>query len=156
MEKLETCPLCYGSGEKEISNGSAKGHIMVCWRCHGTGKIPKVEELRGLLFEAMIQDSVNLRQKLLWTEVESDLLKAGEEQIKCFKENIAAGIEEDYIIEEYNGHLERFLKWFQIFKMDLQLIVALRNGSESFTDNNYNFIDTNSWIVRKKNEYDKY
>ena len=148
MEKLETCSLCNGSGEKEIFNGLAKGHIMVCWRCHGTGKIPKVEELRGLLFEAMIQDSVNLRQKLLWTNVESDLIAAGEEQIKCFEENIAAGMEEEYIIEEYKDHLERFKEWFQIFKMDLQLIVALRNGSSSFTADDWNYVDTNSWIIR--------
>ena len=146
MADLEVCPLCNGSGEKDLINGSMKGHIVKCWRCNGIGAIPKVEVLRGLLFEAMIQDSVNLRQKILWTEVESDLLEAGEVQIKCFEESIEAGHEEDYIIEEYKGHLERFKEWFQIFKMDLQLIVALRNGSISFTDSDY--IDSNSWIIR--------
>lgn len=148
MEVKVNCPLCNGSGKKESSIGSSKGHIMVCWHCHGTGKILKVEELRGLLFEAMFQDSVNLRQKLLWTEVESDLLKAGDKQIEIFEEAIESKMEEDYIIEEHKYHLEQFKEWFEIFKMDLQLIVALRNGSGAFTDDDWNYIDTNSWILR--------
>lgn len=145
---LVNCPLCNGAGKKDRVTDSVRVHSVICCRCNGTGKIPKVEELRGLLFESMIQDSVNLRQKLLWTNVESDLIAAGEEQIKCFEENIAAGMEEEYIIEEYKDHLERFKEWFQIFKMDLQLIVALRNGSSSFTADDWNYVDTNSWIIR--------
>ena len=109
-----------------------------------------INELSGLLFESMIHDSINLRQKLLWTYTEDDLLKAGENQIDRFEESIFKGLEEDYILEEYKDNLEQFKEWFEIFKMDLRLIVALRNGSGSFTDNNYNFIDTNSWIVRKE------
>lgn len=107
-----------------------------------------INELRGLLFESMIHDSINLRQKLLWTNTESDLLAAGEDQIKSFEENIDARREEDYIIEEYKGHLEQFKEWFEIFKLDLRLISALRNGSGSFTDNDYNFIDSYTWILR--------
>lgn len=158
MDKLETCPTCNGSGLVEIIRREKevefchydKKYNVQCWRCNGVGAIPKVDVLRGLLFEAMIQDSINLRQKLLWSEVESDILEAGEKQIKCFEEAIEAKAEEDYIIEEYKGHLERFKEWFQIFKMDLQLIVALRNGFGSFTDKDCNYIDTNYWIVRNE------
>lgn len=109
-----------------------------------------INELSGLLFESMFQDSINLRQKLLWANTEDDLLKAGENQINIFEESIFKGLEEDYILEEYRSNLEQFKEWFEIFKMDLRLISALRNGSGSFTDNNYNFIDTNSWIIRKE------
>lgn len=85
-------------------------------------------ELSGLLFEAMIQDSVNLRQKLLWTFKQVELEKAGHEQIKVFEEAIAKNKEEDFIIEEYKNHLKSFSKWLEIFLLDAQLIYLLRSG----------------------------
>lgn len=153
MEVKVNCPLCNGSGKKD---GSGKGNIVVCWHCHGTGKILKVEELRGLLFEAMFQDSVNLRQKLLWTEVESDLIAAGDKQIEILEDALESANttildddnEKGEMIKEYSSQLKNFKEWFEIFKMDLQLIVALRNGSGAFTDDDWNYIDTNSWILR--------
>ena len=120
MVKTEKCPLCNGSGENELKAGHMKGHIVNCWRCKSTGKIPKVEILSGMLFESMIQDSINIRQKLLYNETEEDLIEAGERQIKCFEDSINNPNEEDYMIEEYNYHLTNFIEWFEIFKKDIQ------------------------------------
>ena len=147
LEEEEKCPLCEGKKEVTLKNGDHEGQHISCWRCKGTGIIPKIEIIRGKLFEAMVQDSVNLRQKLLWNEVQSDLISAGENQIICFKESIEAGLEEDYIIEEYKGHLKNFKEWFEVFKMDLQVIYMLRNGSTSFESGD--MIDSVKWIIRK-------
>lgn len=122
INKEEVCPLCDGKKEVTLKNGDYKGHHILCWRCKGTGVIPKIEILSGLLFESMIQDSVNLRQKLLWTNSYSDLIAAGEEQISCFEGSIKDGLEEGFIIDEYKGHLENFREWFEIFKMDLLVV----------------------------------
>ena len=146
MEVVEKCPLCDGKKEVTLKNGEHKGHHVRCWRCKGTGVIPKIEIISGRLFEAMIQDSVNLRQKLLWNEVHSDLICAGENQIICFKESIEAGLEEDYIIEEYKGHLKNFSEWFEVFKMDLLVVKLLRKGSYGFQTNN--MIDSEKWIIK--------
>jgi len=96
------------------------------------GKINKLNELRGLLFEAMVQDSVNLRQQILWSEVESDIEEAIKLQIQLFEESISEEGEEEYIIEEYTGFLERFREWSDYFLMDVKVIYELRNqdGSE--------------------------
>ena len=118
----EKCPLCDGKKEVILKNGEYKGHHILCWRCKGTGVIQKIELISGLLFEAMIHDSVNLRQKLLWTNSYNDLIAAGEMQINCFEESIKDGLEEGFIIDEYKGHLENFREWFEIFKMDLQIV----------------------------------
>lgn len=93
-------------------------------------------ELSGLLFEAMIQDSVNLRQKLLWTYKQVELSEAGNIQINCFEESIKNGLEDDYIIEEYKNHLKSFKEWLEILLLDAQVITAFRIGSEAFTDGN--------------------
>lgn len=122
INKEEVCPLCDGKKEVILKNGDYKGHHILCWRCKGTGVIPKIEILSGLLFESMIHDSVNLRQKLLWTNSYSDLIAAGEEQISCFEGSIKDGLEEGFIIDEYKGHLENFREWFEIFKMDLLVV----------------------------------
>ncbi len=146
MEVVEKCPLCEGKKEVTIKNGEHKGHHILCWRCKGTGVIPKTEILSGLLFESMIQDSVNLRQKLLWNEVYDDLIEAGERQINCFEESIKDGLEEGFIIDEYKGHLEKFKDWFEVFKMDLQVVKLLRQGSYGF-QTNY-MIDSEKWIIK--------
>lgn len=138
-----TCPYCNGSGKINISNG---GSLLECWHCRGTGKISKVNQVRDLLFEAMITDSTSLRQKLLWTEVASDLEEAGNLQIKLFKESIQDAKEEAFIIEEYKEHLKKFKEWFQIFLMDLKIIVMFRNGSESFQKDEA--VDKENWIIK--------
>lgn len=101
---------------------------MVIVKCHSKGEIPLTNKIRGLMFEAMIQDSINLRQKLLWTYKLPDFIHAGNKQIECFEESINAGLEEDYIIEEYKGHLKAFKEWLEIFLMDAQLIYLIRSG----------------------------
>lgn len=145
-EKEEKCPLCDGKKEVTLKNGEHKGHHVICWRCKGTGIISKTEIIKGLLFEAMIQDSVNLRQKLLWNEVYSDLIEAGENQIKGFEESIKDGLEEEFIIDEYKGHLEKFREWFAVFKMDLQVVKLLRQGSYGFQTNS--MVDKTDWILK--------
>ena len=121
MEKI-ICPNCNGSKKYEIKEGNLKGEMVSCWHCQGTGKINKIEILRGKMFEAMIQDSVNLRQKILWNNSYNELIAAGEEQISCFEGSIKDGLEEGFIIDEYKGHLENFREWFEIFKMDLLVV----------------------------------
>ena len=145
MSKVK-CNYCGGSGEITLSNGDMKGHIVSCWSCHGKGEIPLTHVLSGLMFEAMIQDSINLRQKLLWTNVKDDLEDAGNLQIRCFEESISAGLEEDFIIEEYKGHLKSFREWFKIFMMDLQVIYILRQGHSAFQEGD--LLDESSWIIR--------
>lgn len=146
MEVVEKCPFCDGKKEVTLMNGEYRGHSIICWRCRGKGVVPKIELLSGKLFEAMIHDSVNIRQKLLWNEVYSDLIDAGENQIKSFKESIEAGLEEDFIIDEYKGHLENFTEWFEVFKMDLQLVKLLRQGSHGFQTNS--MLDEMNWILK--------
>ena len=145
MSKVK-CNYCGGSGEVTLSNGNMKGHIIRCWSCHGKGEIPLTHILKGLLFEAMIQDSINLRQKLLWTNVKDDLEDAGNLQIRCFEESIDAGLEEDFIIEEYKEHLKTFREWFKIFMMDVQVIYILRQGPGSFQE--ANLLERTNWIIR--------
>lgn len=130
--KQEICPLCDGKRNITLKNGDYEGQYILCWRCKGTGLIPKIEILRGLLFEAMVQDSVNLRQRLLWSEVESDLKEAIEVQIQCFEENIKESKEEECVIEELKDHLKNFKEWSEYFLMDVKVIYKLRNedGSE--------------------------
>lgn len=99
--------------------------------------------LSGLLFEAMIQDSVNLRQKLLWTHTKVELSEAGNIQINGFEESIKNGLEEDYIIEEYNNHLKSFKEWLEILLLDAQVITTFRIGSVAFTDRDA--VDSLSW-----------
>lgn len=126
------CPRCKGSKEVTLECGNYKGHHVRCWYCQGNGFVSKIDELSGRLFEAMVQDSVNLRQKILWSEVESDIKDAINNQIQSFEESINEAKEEDYIIEEYRGHLERFKEWSDYFLMDAGVIYELRNqdGSE--------------------------
>ena len=102
-------------------------------------------ELRGLLFEAMIQDSINLRQKLLWTYKQVELSDAGNIQINCFEESIKNGLEEDHIIEEYKNHLKSFKEWLEILLLDAQVITAFRIGSEAFSKDEYSMVDSALW-----------
>ena len=141
--KQEICPSCNGKKEVPVKNKFGNG-MTTCWHCKGTGSIPKSEIISGLLFEAMIHDSVNLRQKLLWTETYDDLIAAGEKQINSFQESIDDGSEEGFIIDEYKGHLENFREWFEVFKMDLQVVKLLRQESYGF--------QTNYMVDRKKGE----
>ena len=147
MSKNEIqCPYCKGSSKANITTGINKGLEIECWHCRGTGKISKVNQVRDLLFEAMITDSTSLRQKLLWTEVAPDLEEAGNIQIKLFEESIQDAKEEAFIIEEYKEHLKKFKEWFQIFLMDLKIIVMFRNGSESFQKDEA--VDEENWIIK--------
>ena len=139
------CPLCEGKKEVALKYGEYKCHHIVCWRCKGTGVIPNIEIIRGMLFEAMIQDSVNLRQKLLWSYTFTELEEAGKEQILGFEKAIDDKLEEDYIIEEYKGHLKKFREWFKIFMMDLQVIYVLRQGTTAFEANG--MVDNVKWII---------
>ena len=127
MENIK-CNCCNGTGEITLTTGQMKGHIIRCWNCDGSGEISKDDDIRGLMFESMIADSVNLRQKLLWTFKHVELEKAGHEQIKVFEEAIAKNKEEDYIIEEYKNHLKSFSEWLKIILLDAQLIYLLRSG----------------------------
>lgn len=122
------CSYCGGSGEVTLSAGEMKGHIIRCWSCQGNGEIPWVDKLRGLMFEAMAQDSINLRQKLLWTYKGVELEEAGNEQIRIFEESINDGLEEDFIIDEYKIHLKSFKEWLEILLLDAQVIYLLRSG----------------------------
>lgn len=127
LEKTK-CTRCDGRKEVYLSSGEMKGHIIQCWYCGGTGEIPLLEKLRGLMFEAMAQDSINLRQNLLWTFKHVELESAGQVQIKRFEESIADGLEEDFIIEEYKKNLKSFKEWLEIFLLDAQVIYLLRSG----------------------------
>lgn len=138
------CTRCNGSKEVELSSGQWKGHVVQCWYCGGTGEIPLLEKLRGLMFEAMINDSVNTRQKLLWTFKHVELESAGHVQIKKFEEAIVENDEEDFIVEEYKTHLKSFKEWLEILLLDAQVIYLLRTGDITDRDDVGSF----SWYAK--------
>lgn len=116
------CPVCDGCGSVEISTVMKTSGLKTCWNCNGTGSVPKVDELRGLLFESMISDSNNLRQKCIWKFSIDELEKAIEIQINCFEDNINEGKEPDYILEEQKGHLKRFREWSEYFMLEAKAL----------------------------------
>lgn len=113
------CPKCGGCGTIESLKNISLG---TCWRCNGTGSIPKIEEVRGLVFEAMVSDSVNLRQKCIWDFSIAELQEAIDAQNKNFENSINEGIESNDIIEEYKGHLKRFKEWSKYFMMEAKVL----------------------------------
>lgn len=119
------CPYCGGCGSTNSKVGTGTGNI-VCWNCHGTGYIPKTNQIQDLIFEAFASDSTHLRQKCIWEYTFLELQKAVLNQIKGFEDSISDGKEEDYIIEEYKDNLERFKEWSRYFLLDAQ---SLRTNS---------------------------
>ena len=120
------CPYCEGKGFKNCRGESTKDILGVgtvkCWVCKGTGGIPKLTQVRDLLFEAYSSDLASLRQKCIWKFSILELQEAIVEQIKGFKDSIANEKEEKYIIDEYKVHLERFKEWSEYFMMEARAL----------------------------------
>ena len=128
LEKV-FCPNCKGSGfnyytgkDKTISL-TTRIH---CWNCHGTGYIPKANQIQDLIFEAYASDSVSLRQKCIWNYTFLELQVAVNNQIKGFEDSISESKEENYVIEEYKDHLKRYSEWSRYFLLEAQ---SLRSNS---------------------------
>lgn len=120
------CPACGGCGsvncEGTSHNDILETGTLICWSCHGSGSVPKIDEIRGLLFESMISDSNNLRQKCIWKFSIDELEKAIETQIKNFEYAIKEEKEQEYITEEYKGHLKRFIEWSEYFMLEAKAL----------------------------------
>ena len=130
------CPYCKDSDD-------------FCSSCRGTKEIREYEYIGNLMLQAMVHDSINIRQKILWTFVHSSIKEA----INLLKQSMNEDLKKlENEIEEYidlANMLKSFNEWSEIFMKEVEFIQVLRNINDKDHDL-YGF-----WIVRGNIEYIK-
>ena len=130
------CPYCNDSDD-------------FCSSCRGTKEIREYEYIGNLMLQAMVHDSINIRQKILWTFVRSSIKEA----INLLKQSMNEDLKKlENEIEEYidlSKMIKSFTEWSEIFMKEVEFIQVLRNINDKDHDL-YGF-----WIVRGNIEYIK-
>ena len=130
------CPYCKDSDD-------------FCSSCRGTKEIREYEYIGNLMLQAMVHDSINIRQKILWTFVRSSIKEA----INLLKQSMNEDLKKlENEIEEYidlANMLKSFNEWSEIFMQEVEFVQVLRN----INDKDHDLYG--SWIVRGNIEYIK-
>ena len=100
------CPYCKDSND-------------FCSSCRGTKEIREYEYIGNLMLQAMVHDSINIRQKILWTFVRSSIKEA----INLLKQSMNEDLKKlENEIEEYidlANMLKSFNEWSEIFMQEV-------------------------------------
>ena len=131
------CPYCKDSDD-------------FCSSCQGTKEIREYEYIGNLMLQAMLHDSINIRQKILWTFVHSSIKEA----INLLKQSMNEDLKKlENEIEEYidlSKMIKSFNEWSEIFMKEVEFIQVLRNINDKDHDL-YGF-----WRVSGSVEYKRY
>ena len=115
------CPYCNDSDD-------------FCSSCRGTKEIREYEYIGNLMLQAMVHDSINIRQKILWTFVRSSIKEA----INLLKQSMNEDLKKlENEIEEYidlANMLKSFNEWSEIFMQEVEFIQVLRNINDKDHD----------------------
>lgn len=130
------CPYCNDSDD-------------FCSSCQGNKEIREFEYIGNLMLQAMLHDSINIRQKILWTFVHSSIKNA----IDLLKQSMNEDLKKlENEIEEYidlSKMIKSFNEWSEIFMKEVEFVQVLRIINDKDHDL-YGF-----WIVRGNIEYIK-
>ena len=128
------CPYCKNSDD-------------FCSSCRGTKELEESEYIGNLMMQAMLHDSINIRQKVLWTFVKTSI----EDAITLLKQSMNEDLKKlENEIEEYielSKLIESFNEWSEIFMKEVEFVQVLRNINDKDHDL-YGF-----WIVRGSVKY---
>ena len=131
------CPYCNDSDD-------------FCSSCRGTKEIREYEYIGNLMLQAMVHDSINIRQKILWTFVRSSIKEA----INLLKPSMNEDLKKlENEIEEYidlANMLKSFNEWSEIFMQEVEFIQVLRN----INDKDHDLYG--SWRVSGSVEYKRF
>lgn len=115
------CPYC-----KDSDN--------FCSSCRGTKELEESEYIGNLMMQAMLHDSINIRQKVLWTFVKTSI----EEAIALLKQSMNEDLKKlENEVEEYielSKLIESFNEWSEIFMQEVEFVYVLRNINDKDHD----------------------
>ena len=118
-----------------------------CSYCRGTKEIKESEYIGDLMLQSMLHDSINIRQKVLWTFVKTSI----EDAITLLKQSMNEDLKKlENEIEEYielSKLIESFNEWSEIFMQEVEFVQVLRN----INDKDHDLYG--SWRVRGNIEY---
>ena len=118
-----------------------------CSSCQGTKELEESEYIGNLMMQAMLHDSINIRQKVLWTFVKTSI----EDAITLLKQSMNEDLKKlENEIEEYielSKLIESFNEWSEIFMQEVEFVQVLRN----INDKDHDLYG--SWRVRGNIEY---